>query len=350
MNPITDDLRISQSLPLISPVELADELPAPEGTSEFVQQSRKTIGNILSGKDPRLMAVVGPCSVHDPEGLLDFAWQFKAGTDHLTDAIYPVLRVYFEKPRTTVGWKGLTNDPDLDGSFHVNKGLRLARQLLIDVVEIGLPAATEFLNTILGQFYTGLVSFGAIGARTAESQIHRELASSLSMPVGFKNCTSGRVDVTIDAIRSARHSHWFASLTTQGVPAILKSTGNDHCYLILRGSMDAGPNYEAEHIQAASRALADQKLPPSLIVDCSHGNSNKKPERQAEVMHSLSGQLKAGETAIRGVMLESHLVAGQQSVVNGVVETYGQSITDACMALDDTLPLLEELADVIRKG
>ena len=349
MDPKTDDLRINQSMPLISPVVLANELPAPEGAGEFVQQARKTIEGILSGKDPRLVVIVGPCSVHDPEALLDFARQFKAGIDHLTDAIYPVLRVYFEKPRTIIGWKGLINDPDLDGSFHVNKGLHMARQVLIDVTEVGLPAATEFLDTTLGQYYAGLVSFGAIGARTVESQIHRELASGLSMPVGFKNSTSGHVGVAIDAIRSARHPHWFASLTMQGVPAILNSTGNEHCYLILRGGSETGPNYDAEHIQAASIALANQELPRSLIVDCSHGNSSKDHEKQAEVVYSLAGQMKAGETAIRGVMLESHLVAGKQSVVDGVAATYGQSITDACLALDDTLSLLEQLADVIRQ-
>jgi 3-deoxy-7-phosphoheptulonate synthase len=349
MEPRTDDLRINKSQPLISPAVLADELPLPEGSAQFVQQARSTIENILSGKDPRVLAIVGPCSVHDPVALLDFARQFKAGTDDLTDAIYPVLRVYFEKPRTIIGWKGLINDPDLDGSFQINKGLHLARQVLLDVADIGLPAANEFLDNTLGQFYADMVSFGAIGARTVESQIHRELASGLSMPVGFKNGTNGDVGVAIDAIRSASHPHWFPSLTKEGVPAILRSTGNPHSYLILRGGGDTGPNYEAEHVQGAAAELEAQGLTRTVIVDCSHGNSRKDPARQADVMHSLCEQIAAGEDAIRGIMLESHLVAGNQKVVDGVAETYGQSITDACLALDKTLPLLEQLAETLRR-
>jgi 3-deoxy-7-phosphoheptulonate synthase len=348
MEPRTDDLRIIKSQPLITPAALADELPLAEGAALYVQQARQTIGNILSGQDPRVLAIVGPCSVHDPAALVDFAQQFKRGTDHLTDAIYPVLRVYFEKPRTIVGWKGLINDPDLDDSFHVNKGLHLARRVLLDVADVGLPAATEFLDTTLGQFYADLVSFGAIGARTVESQIHRELASGLSMPVGFKNATNGAIGVAIDAIRSAGHSHWFPSLTKEGVPAILHSSGNEHCYLILRGGSESGPNYEAGHIASAVALLSEQGLPASVIVDCSHGNSRKDHNRQAQVMESLCGQIAGGEKAIRGVMLESHLVAGKQKVVDGVAPNYGQSITDACLSLDATLPLLERLAETVR--
>jgi len=350
MEPRTDDLRIIKSQPLITPAVLADELPLPEGAALYVQQARQTIGNILCGKDPRVLAIVGPCSVHDPAALVDFAKQFKRGTDHLTDAIYPVLRVYFEKPRTIVGWKGLINDPDLDDSFHVNKGLHLARKVLLDVAEVGLPAATEFLDTTLGQFYADLVSFGAIGARTVESQIHRELASGLSMPVGFKNATNGSIEVAIDAIRSAGHSHWFPSLTKEGVPAILHSSGNEHCYLILRGGSESGPNYEADQLASAISLLADQGLPASVIVDCSHGNSRKDHNRQAQVMASLCEQISAGQNAIRGVMLESHLVAGNQKVINGVAPTYGQSITDACLSLDATLPLLERMAETVRQS
>ena len=259
-----------------------------------------------------------------------------------------MLRVYFEKPRTIVGWKGLINDPDLDGSFHINKGLRLARQLLLDVAELGLPAASEFLDTTLGQYYAELVSFGAIGARTVESQVHRELASGLSMPVGFKNATSGAIGVAIDAIRSAGHPHWFPSLTKEGMPAILQSTGNPHSYLILRGGADTGPNYGPEHIRAAAESLAAQGLPRSVIVDCSHGNSYKDPARQVEVMASVASQISAGEESIRGVMLESHLVGGNQQVEGGMAKVYGQSITDACLCLSDTLPLLEKLADTVR--
>jgi len=348
MEPRTDDLRIANSRPLISPAVLAEELPLPEGSAQFVQQARQTIEHILVGEDSRVLVIVGPCSVHDPAALLDFARQLKAGTDSLTDAIYPVLRVYFEKPRTIVGWKGLINDPDLDGSFHVDKGLHLARKLLLDVAELGLPAASEFLDTTLGQYYAELVSFGAIGARTVESQVHRELASGLSMPVGFKNATSGATQVAIDAIRSAGHPHWFPSLTKDGLPAILQSTGNPHSYLILRGGSETGPNYGPEFIAEAREALSAEALPASLIVDCSHGNSRKDPVRQAEVMGSLTQQIAAGERSIRGVMLESHLVTGNQKVVDGQAATYGQSITDACLALDDTLPLLEQLATTVR--
>jgi 3-deoxy-7-phosphoheptulonate synthase len=349
MEPRTDDLRINKSQPLITPAVLADQLPLPEGSAQYVQQARQTLENILCGKDPRVAVIVGPCSVHDPEALLDFARQFKAGTDHLADAIYPVLRVYFEKPRTIVGWKGLISDPDLDESFHINKGLHLARQLLLDVAEIGLPAASEFLDTTLGQFYADLVSFGAIGARTVESQIHRELASGLSMPVGMKNGTTGAMGVAIDAIRSASHPHWFPSLTKEGAPAILHSTGNEHCYLILRGGSDSGPNFEPADVKAAGDALHSQGLARSVIIDCSHGNSRKDHEKQADVMQSICQQIDNGETAIRGLMLESHLVAGNQKVVDGVAATYGQSITDACLALDKTLPLLEQLAQTIRQ-
>ena len=348
MEPRTDDLRIARSLPLISPAALAEELPMPEGSAQFVQQARQVIENILSGADRRMLAIVGPCSVHDPAALIDFARQLKSGTDPLTDAIYPVLRVYFEKPRTIVGWKGLINDPDLDGSFHVDKGLHLARKVLLDVAELGLPAASEFLDTTLGQYYAELVSFGAIGARTVESQVHRELASGLSMPVGFKNATSGAMGVAIDAIRSASHPHWFPSLTKEGMPAILQSTGNDHCYLILRGGSETGPNFSPAFIGQARASLAEQGLPESLIVDCSHGNSRKDPARQAAVMRSITEQVAAGETAIRGLMLESHLVAGNQKVSEGRAPVYGQSITDACLALNDTLPLLEDLANTIR--
>ncbi len=340
----TTDIRIAESQPLIAPAILAQELPLADAQAALVNDSRRTIENILAGKDARLLAIVGPCSVHDPAALLDYARKFKAGTDHLSDRIYPVLRVYFEKPRTIVGWKGLINDPDLDGSFHINKGLRLARQVLLDVLDIGLPAASEFLDTTLGQYYAELVSFGAIGARTVESQIHRELASGLSMPVGFKNGTSGAVGVAIDAIRSARESHWFPSLTHEGVAAILRSTGNEHCHLILRGGSDIGPNYESAHIRGAASTMADAALPPSVIVDCSHGNSRKDFARQAEVISDLCLQMEAGEKAIRGVMLESHLIEGNQKVVDGKAATYGQSITDACLSLENTLPLLEQLA------
>ncbi len=329
---------------------LAEELPLPDVLASDIANARRTIESILAHQDPRLLAIVGPCSVHDPEALLDFARQFQALCEPVLDAVFPVLRVYFEKPRTVVGWKGLINDPDLDGSFHINRGLHLARKVLLDVNQLGLPAASEFLDTTFGQYYADLVSFGAIGARTVESQIHRELASGLSMPVGFKNGTNGQVEVAIDAISSARHSHWFPSLTKEGTPAILQSTGNPHGHLILRGGSQTGPNYTADYINSAATALAARDLPASIIVDCSHGNSEKDYQRQAEVMSNLCDQIDQGQKAIRGVMLESNLVEGNQPVVAGQSLAYGQSITDACLSLADTGPLLEMLATAARQS
>lgn len=345
----TDDVRIHGAQPLITPWVLAEELPLPDAQRHNIARARREIEAVLRGEDRRLLAIVGPCSVHDPAALLDFAARLQEDCTPLADAILPVLRVYFEKPRTVVGWKGLINDPDLDGSFHINKGLRQARKVLLDVATLGLPAASEFLDTTFGQYYADLVSFGAIGARTVESQIHRELASGLSMPVGFKNGTNGNITVAIDAIRSASHSHWFPSLTKEGTPAILHSTGNPHCYLILRGGGDSGPNYHPEAIQAAAMALATRELPASLIVDCSHGNSNKDPQQQATVVSSLCDQIEQGQAAIRGVMLESHLTGGTQPMADRDQLTYGQSITDACLSLAETLPLLEQLAATVRR-
>lgn len=346
----TDDVRIHRAQPLITPWVLAEELPLSRPQAQTIAAARHSIEAILTGADPRVLAIVGPCSVHDPAALLEFAAQLQSACAPLADAILPVLRVYFEKPRTVMGWKGLINDPDLDGSFHINKGLHQARKVLLDVATLGLPAASEFLDTTLGQYYADLVSFGAIGARTVESQIHRELASGLSMPVGFKNGTNGNVDVAIDAIRSASHSHWFPSLTKEGTPAILHSTGNPHCYLILRGGSDTGPNYHPAAVQAAAVALRDQALPASLIVDCSHGNSDKDPQRQALVLSSLCEQLEQGQRAIRGVMLESHLLGGRQALVSPQDLVYGQSVTDACLSLDETVPLLQQLAGAVRRS
>ena len=350
MSRSTDDVRIASARPLITPWVLAEELPLPESIAADIADARRAIASILANRDPRVLAIVGPCSVHDPSALLDFARQFKAMCEPLRDAIFPVLRVYFEKPRTVVGWKGLINDPELDGSFHINRGLHLARKVLLDVSQLGLPAASEFLDTTFGQYYADLVSFGAIGARTVESQIHRELASGLSMPVGFKNGTNGQIGVAIDAIRSARHSHWFPSLTKEGTPAILQSTGNPDGYLILRGGSQTGPNYGAQQVRDAAVALAAQDLPASVIVDCSHGNSEKDYRRQAEVLSCLCEQIEQGQEAIRGVMLESHLVAGNQALQPGRALTYGQSITDACLSLADTAVLLELLAAAVRKA
>ena len=348
MNANTRDVRIRNAQPLITPWVLAEEWPLSDAQAETIANARQTIEDILAGKDKRILAIIGPCSVHDPEALLDFAQQLKILCEPYRDAIFPVLRVYFEKPRTVVGWKGLINDPDLDGSFHINKGLRTARRVLLDVAELGLPAASEFLDTTFGQYYADLVSFGAIGARTVESQIHRELASGLSMPVGFKNGTDGQIDVAIDAIRCAQHGHWFPSLTQEGTPAILQSLGNPHGYLILRGGKKSGPNYHSDAVHSAAVALAEKELTPSLIVDCSHGNSEKDHRRQAQVLLSICEQIEQGQTALRGIMLESHLVGGNQHITEDGELVYGQSITDACLSLADTAPLLEQLAASVR--
>ncbi|MFN2328542.1 MAG: 3-deoxy-7-phosphoheptulonate synthase [Chromatocurvus sp.] len=349
MSNLTDDIRILRAQPLITPWVLAGELPCTESVSASVAAGRRQVEDVMTQRDARLLVIVGPCSVHDPAALLEFAERLRDHCASLSDALLPVLRVYFEKPRSIVGWKGLINDPDLDGSYRINEGLRQARKLLLDVAALGLPAASEFLDTTFGQYYADLVSFGAIGARTVESQVHRELASGLSMPVGFKNGTTGDIDVAVDAIRSAAHSHWFPSLTKEGTPAALQSAGNPHGYLILRGGR-SGTNYHAEAVRNAAASLADAGLIPSLIVDCSHGNSRKDPERQAQVVADLCDQIEQGQPALRGLMLESHLVGGNQSA--GALEElrYGQSITDACLSLDDTLPLLDQLAAAVRRA
>ena len=344
------DRRILQAQPLITPWVLADELPISEARAAFIARARLHIAACLGGFDRRLLVIVGPCSVHDPTALLEFAQRLRRHCSSLEDALLPVLRVYFEKPRTVTGWKGFINDPDLDESFRINRGLHLARQLLLDVADLGLPAASEFLDTTFGQYYADLVSFAAIGARTVESQIHRQLASGLSMPVGFKNATSGDIGVAIDAIRSARHSHWFPSITHEGTPAILQSAGNPDGYLILRGGRDSGPNYAAEQVAGAAAAMAAVSLEPGIVVDCSHGNSEKYPQRQTQIVSELCNQLESGQPALRGVMLESHLVGGRQDMGSAGQLVYGQSITDACLSLEETLPLLDMLAAAVRRA
>lgn len=345
----TADLRITDSRPLITPAILAQELPLPQNDAESILTARKTIEGILSGIDRRLLVIVGPCSIHDCDAALEYAAAFKEGVSQYGDALFPVMRVYFEKPRTVVGWKGLINDPDLDGSFQINRGLHLARKLLLDITALGLPVASEFLDTTFGQYYAELVSFGAIGARTVESQIHRELASGLSMPVGVKNRTDGNIDVAIDALRAIRHPHWFPSLTREGTPAVFQSRGNDQTCLILRGGKVSGPNYTVDAVQTIGTALVAAGLPETLVIDCSHGNSGSDAERQVDVMQSVIHQLGAGNQSICGIMLESHLKGGKQQAEQGKSLVYGQSITDACLALDRTLPLLEELANAVIK-
>jgi len=337
----TDDLRIVKTHPLLSPAILAEEIPLSEAAAEKVQESRRAVEAILDGKDGRLVVVVGPCSIHDTRAALEYASKLKPLADALGDALLIVMRVYFEKPRTVVGWKGLINDPDLDESYHINKGLRLARQLLADILELGVPAGTEFLDTTFGQFYADLISWGAIGARTAESQIHRELASGLSMPVGIKNRTDGNVQVAVDAIQSARSRHLFPSLTKEGAPAILETTGNPYAHLVLRGGSETGPNFDAVSIAAAVGLLRAARLPEVLMVDCSHGNSDKNASRQSDVADAIMKNLRA--SPVRALMIESHLIAGRQNTP----VTYGQSITDACLGFEETKALLYRLADAV---
>jgi len=339
----TDDLRIAGLRPLIPPAILMEELPIGEKSSETVAKGREQIQAILRGDDARLVVVVGPCSVHDPVAALDYAHRLKGLADRHGRDLLVVMRVYFEKPRTIVGWKGLINDPHLDESFAINEGLKKARHFLIDVAELGLPAGTEFLDPISPQFIADLVSWGAIGARTSESQVHRELASGLSMPVGFKNGTEGSIQVAIDAIRSAAHPHHFLSVTKQGVAAIVETRGNPDCHLILRGGA-RGANYDAATLAEVGAALTGAGLPNRVIVDCSHANSGKDPARQGDVAGEVAAQVAAGNRGIVGVMLESFLEEGRQDVRPGTPLVYGQSITDACMSWERTVGVLETLA------
>jgi len=343
----TDDLRIDNLRPLLPPAILMEEVPATERQATIIAEARAAAGRIIDRDDDRLLVVVGPCSVHHPAAALEYAAKLKSAADELADDLFIVMRTYFEKPRTTVGWKGLINDPDLDGQFSINKGLRIARSFLRDVVELGLPTGMEFLDPITPQFVADLVAWGAIGARTTESQVHRELASGLSMPVGFKNGTGGNVQIAVDAIRSAAHPHHFLSVTKQGLAAIVNTRGNPQCHLILRGGSN-GPNYDKPSVDAAVSSLEAAALKPSVMVDCSHANSNKRHENQPGVAEVLGAQIAAGSRAITGVMLESFLVAGRQEPVVGQPLTYGQSITDACMAWDATLPVLRSLAAAVR--
>ncbi len=343
---ITADIRIKAVRPLISPAVLNDEHRLTEKTAAFIAAKRRTISRIISNKDKRLLLVIGPCSIHDPQAALDYARQLKVLADELSDQLFIVLRVYFEKPRTVIGWKGLINDPDLNGSFNINKGLRLARQLLLDVSEIGLPAANEFLDATLGQYYADLISWGAIGARTVESQIHRELASGLSMPVGFKNRTDGDIKVAIDAMRAAQHSHLFPSLTPEGAPAILETTGNLDTHLVLRGG-GGKTNYDEESIMQASKNLKASALNHRIMVDCSHANSEKNPHRQLDVALKMAERIALGKREVFALMIESNLHSGRQDIQTGKPLKYGQSITDACISFSQTETLLRDIHKII---
>ena len=346
MPPHTDDLRIRTIEPLTPPAQLLAMLPCDDEASGTVSASRAALHQILHGRDDRLAVVVGPCSIHDPKAAIEYAQRLKPLRDALAGELEIVMRVYFEKPRTTVGWKGLINDPDLDGSFQINKGLAVARGLLRDINRLGLPAGVEFLDTISPQYIADLVAWGAIGARTTESQVHRELASGLSCPIGFKNGTSGDVKIAADAVSAASHAHHFLSVTKQGQTAIVATSGNPDCHVILRGG--SRPNYDAASVQAAGAALLKSGLPQRLMIDASHANSGKNPDNQPAVIADIAEQLAAGETRIVGAMVESHLVGGRQDLVEGRELVYGQSITDGCIDWNTSVQVLEQLAAAVR--
>ena len=346
MQYLTDNTRITGLLEVSPPNDVISEFPITPPVSELVFKSRQNISDIIHGRDDRLVVVVGPCSIHDPKAAIEYAKKLKNLESSLSSELKIVMRVYFEKPRTTVGWKGLINDPNLDDSYDVNKGLREARKILLDINEIGLPAATEYLDIITPQYISDLISWGAIGARTTESQVHRELASGLSCPVGFKNSTNGSIQVAIDAIGSASQPHIFLSITKEGKSAIFNSSGNKDCHVILRGGKI--PNFENKFIKETSRILAKSENPTSLMVDMSHGNSQKQFKKQLLVNKDIADQIASGERSIFGVMIESHLVEGNQSIGPKESLTYGQSITDACVSWEDTEIMLKLLSSAVK--
>ena len=344
--PNTDDLRIKEIKELVPPSHVFREFPVGVQAAQTTHDARHAIHRILHGADDRLLVVIGPCSIHDVDVAVEYAKRLKAEVSRFEKDLLIVMRVYFEKPRTTVGWKGLINDPRLDNSFRINEGLRLARGLLLEINEMGLPCATEFLDTITPQYTADLISWGAIGARTTESQVHRELASGLSCPVGFKNGTDGNVRIAIDAIRAAQSPHHFLSVTKGGHSAIVSTTGNEDCHVILRGGQ--APNYDAAHVDAAAKEISAAALASRLMVDFSHANSSKEFKRQLDVASDVANQLAQGEDRIFGVMVESHLVEGRQNLTPEKPLEYGKSITDACIGWDDSLTVLETLAQGVR--
>jgi len=342
----TDDLRIREIKELSPPSHLMREFPCTTKISNVVHEARDAVHKIIHGEDDRMVVVIGPCSIHDPKAALEYVKRLKAERERFKGELEIIMRVYFEKPRTTVGWKGLINDPGLDGSFNINKGLRLARQLLLAVNDEGVPAGCEFLDMITPQYIADLVSWGAIGARTTESQVHRELASGLSCPVGFKNGTDGNIKIAIDAIKAASQPHHFLSVTKGGHSAIVSTLGNEDCHLILRGGK--APNYDAQSINESSEQLAKAGLSAKIMIDASHANSNKKPENQPMVMDDVARQMETGDQRIFGVMIESNLVGGRQDLVEGQELVYGQSITDGCIDWDTSVKVLERLAQAVK--
>jgi len=342
----TDDIHISGMQEVIPPEELHREYPLNDQASDTVYHTRQAIHDILTDKDDRLLVITGPCSIHDPKAAREYAERLKVLKDELANDLCIIMRVYFEKPRTTVGWKGLINDPHLDDSFNINHGLRQARSLLLDIAEMGIPAGTEFLDLISPQYIADLVSWGAIGARTTESQGHRELASGLSCPVGFKNGTNGGLTIATDAIQAASRPHVFMSLTKQGHSAIFSTTGNKDCHIILRGGKQ--PNYDAKSVNEAAQQLEKANQNNKIMIDCSHANSSKDHTKQVDVCRDVAGQISKGDSRIFGIMLESHLVSGRQNIVEGEDLVYGQSITDACIDWDETEVLLREMAEAVK--
>ena len=341
-----DDVRIGAVRPLINPALLQERVPLRDDTLELVERSRRAIADVLHGRNDRLIVVVGPCSIHDHDQAIDYGRRLKAVADELAGDLLIVMRAYFEKPRTTVGWKGYINDPHLDGSFAINEGLEMARRLLLDLTTLGLPLGTEFLDLLSPQYISDLVAWGAIGARTTESQSHRQLASGLSCPVGFKNGTDGSIKVAADAMLAARAPHAFMGMTKMGVAAIFETRGNDDCHVILRGGKS--PNYDAAHVAAACDTLRSAGLREQVMIDVSHGNSSKQYRRQIEVAHDVANQIAAGERRITGVMIESHLEEGRQDLQPGVALKPGVSITDACISFAQTVPVLQGLAQAVR--
>jgi len=343
----TDDIRVKEIKELVPPAHVLREFPISEKAAKLTYETREAIHRVLHGADDRLLVIMGPCSIHDVKAAKEFAGRLKIEKDRHAADLVVVMRVYFEKPRTTVGWKGLINDPKLDGSFSINEGLRIGRQLLLDLNDIGVPVGYEFLDMITPQYIADVVSWGAIGARTTESQIHRELASGLSCPVGFKNGTDGNIRIAVDAIRAAQAPHHFLSVTKAGHSAIVTTAGNEDCHIILRGG--SKPNYDAASVDAAAKGLAETGIPSRLMIDFSHGNSSKKPEKQVEVGDDVARQIAGGDARIFGVMVESHLKAGRQDLVPGKELVYGVSITDGCIGWEESSKLLGVLAGAVRE-